>query len=250
MPRLKSLIGKKFGRLEVISRSETNIGNKPAWQCQCSCGKQAIVSGYRLVGGNTQSCGCLQHESAVNLFDLTGQRFGSLVVIRQAGHNCRGAAIWLCHCDCGNTKTIVSNNLREGRLGRYKTSSCGCNQYHLRIPPSKYVWFNYRGSAKRRNLPFSLTLERLTEIISQPCDYCGKPPSQAMSPSQTRKRKHPIYHDFRWNGIDRIDSAQGYVEGNVVPCCKACNELKSDKSREEFLRLVEAIYRHRIANIC
>lgn len=63
-----------------------------------------------------------------------------------------------------------------------------------------------------------------------------------MSPSQMRK--HSSYESFRWNGIDRIDSAKGYVEGNVVPCCKFCNEMKSDKSRDEFLQLIAAIYQH------
>jgi hypothetical protein len=36
------------------------------------------------------------------------------------------------------------------------------------------------------------------------------------------------------NGIDRIDSKLGYVEGNVVSCCKICNSAKGDLTLAEF----------------
>lgn len=54
------------------------------------------------------------------LKDLTGQRFGKLVVIKRV--QSRGkAARWLCECDCGKYKEIDSNHLRNG-----STKSCGC----------------------------------------------------------------------------------------------------------------------------
>lgn len=54
------------------------------------------------------------------LIDLTGQRFGRLVVIERA--ESRGEqTYWLCQCDCGNILTIKASNLRRG-----ETQSCGC----------------------------------------------------------------------------------------------------------------------------
>mgnify|MGYP006908855972 CR=1 FL=1 len=53
--------------------------------------------------------------------DLTGQRFGNLVVIRPNGKRFNKKA-WLCQCDCGNTKIIRSSNLRVDGT----TNSCGC----------------------------------------------------------------------------------------------------------------------------
>lgn len=58
------------------------------------------------------------------LIDLTGQRFGRLVVIKQQGFDKNRQAIWLCQCDCGNTKEILGSNLRKGR-----SKSCGCQQH-------------------------------------------------------------------------------------------------------------------------
>lgn len=55
------------------------------------------------------------------LKDITGQRFGLLTVTRQVGNTSRGAALWECLCDCGNTTRAVGTDLRGGK---YK--GCGC----------------------------------------------------------------------------------------------------------------------------
>lgn len=53
--------------------------------------------------------------------DLTGQRFGRLTVIEEAGHSSERIK-WLCKCDCGNiTSTPTTKTLRNGRC-----QSCGC----------------------------------------------------------------------------------------------------------------------------
>lgn len=53
--------------------------------------------------------------------DLTGQRFGRLVVLNECGTDKYGNYIWKCKCDCGNITTAASGNLRRGH-----TQSCGC----------------------------------------------------------------------------------------------------------------------------
>ena len=55
------------------------------------------------------------------LIDLTGQRFGRLVVEEFAYVDKHGNAIWRCKCDCGNLKTVGSREIRKGI-----TKSCGC----------------------------------------------------------------------------------------------------------------------------
>lgn len=61
------------------------------------------------------------------LVDLTGQKFGRLTVIERAGKAAHGDhAKWLCQCECGNTITALSNNLRFGN-----TTSCGCFQSEI-----------------------------------------------------------------------------------------------------------------------
>lgn len=53
--------------------------------------------------------------------DLTGQRFGRLVVIRECGRDKYGQVLWLCRCDCGNELVVRGYSLRIE-----ETQSCGC----------------------------------------------------------------------------------------------------------------------------
>jgi hypothetical protein len=57
--------------------------------------------------------------------DLTGQRYGRLVVlepIKKTPQKRRGfRKYWLCRCDCGNEKYVEHGHLRSG-----DTRSCGC----------------------------------------------------------------------------------------------------------------------------
>lgn len=57
-----------------------------------------------------------------SFIDLTGKRFGMLVVIERS-RNMRDESGWLCRCDCGNEKVIASYPLRKG-----KTVSCDCRR--------------------------------------------------------------------------------------------------------------------------
>lgn len=61
------------------------------------------------------------------LIDLTGERFGRLLVLERAedyvpynDHSQRKVQ-WLCRCDCGTECLVLSQNLRRG-----STRSCGC----------------------------------------------------------------------------------------------------------------------------
>lgn len=54
--------------------------------------------------------------------DLTGQRFGRLLVLSCSGRNRSGRVTWECRCDCGVVKpAVLTDNLRSGA-----STSCGC----------------------------------------------------------------------------------------------------------------------------
>ena len=59
------------------------------------------------------------------LDDLTNLRFNRLLVIERdedyIQSNGRHRVRWKCLCDCGNTKSILVDNLKRGL-----TESCGC----------------------------------------------------------------------------------------------------------------------------
>ncbi len=55
-----------------------------------------------------------------NFIDLTGQRFGRLLVLN-ASVPAKSSTRWECRCDCGAIAIIATGNLRHGH-----TRSCGC----------------------------------------------------------------------------------------------------------------------------
>jgi hypothetical protein len=61
MKRYKDEIGKKYGKLTVISKYDRQ-NRIIRWLCKCDCGNECIVSGVSLRSGNTKSCGCLVHK--------------------------------------------------------------------------------------------------------------------------------------------------------------------------------------------
>lgn len=57
--------------------------------------------------------------------DLTGQKFGSLLVIKRVTHgNKPNNAHWLCECTCGNKLIVRSDNLMTG----HSTQCCKCGK--------------------------------------------------------------------------------------------------------------------------
>ncbi len=62
-------------------------------------------------------------ERGKKLIDLTGMKFGKLLVLERSANDKRGYPQWLCRCDCGRTKVILGNSLRRGI-----TKSCSCYQ--------------------------------------------------------------------------------------------------------------------------
>ena len=58
----------------------------------------------------------------MKVVDITGQRFGRLIVIERRGSMYdKPVSAWLCKCDCGNEKIVSLIHLRNGA-----TKSCGC----------------------------------------------------------------------------------------------------------------------------
>lgn len=69
--------------------------------------------------------------------DLTGRRFGRIVVLGRVGSSPGRISIWRCRCDCGTEFNAYASNLKSGR-----TRSCGClkadmNRKRIRIKEEK-----------------------------------------------------------------------------------------------------------------
>jgi hypothetical protein len=118
--QFQDLSGQHFGRWTVRAYAERR-GPHHYWACICDCGMEKAVAQNSLKKGLSTSCGCLKRELAGRrLQDLTGQRFGRLVVIGRTENRGR-ETVWNCRCDCGNETSVFATALKQGL-----TRSCGC----------------------------------------------------------------------------------------------------------------------------
>lgn len=119
------LLGKTFGELTVLSRTE----NQPKsggvwWHCQCSCGNTYDVPGTLLVKGRRTHCPGEQHERNYASTDITGQKFERMTALYPTEkRDSKGSVIWHCRCDCGNEVDISYNSLMYTHI-----QSCGCRK--------------------------------------------------------------------------------------------------------------------------
>ena len=95
---------------------------------------------------------------------------------------------------------------------------------------------SYRRWAKIRKVPFKLTFEQFKTIVAKPCCYCGRPPEPVSMPKR--------HGSFICNGIDRVKNQLGYTMRNSAPCCRWCNQAKSNFTLEEFLEHIKRIWAH------
>lgn len=66
MPKVEIQNGQQFGRLTVVYNQGFTDGFI-RYMCKCECGTMKVVPKYRLLTGNTKSCGCLRRAVTGNM---------------------------------------------------------------------------------------------------------------------------------------------------------------------------------------
>lgn len=113
-------IGKRYGKLVVIEKTEKRYHGTTIYKCLCDCGNYKEVDINKLHTGHTKSCGCGKRHFK----DIKGQRFGRLVALEYLGTEKKSnyfVTKWKCKCDCGNECVVNLSSLNSGY-----TVSCGC----------------------------------------------------------------------------------------------------------------------------
>lgn len=143
-----------------------------------------------------------------NLIDISGVRFGRLLVIAKERQSTIRQVRWLCRCDCGTELHVLSISLR-----RKQTTSCGCfhreafgaiTRTHGKSSTFEFqVWIGIRNRC-------------MNPRTSRYADYGGRGIAVC-------DRWAASFEDFladmgqapsRQHSIDRIDNNAGYSPGN------------------------------------
>lgn len=148
--------------------------------------------------------------------DLTGRKFGRLVVIRPAGKRGRNA-VSLCQCKCGVEKTVMNFNLLSER-----TQSCGC--LHRENASARVKKNPPRlKHGLRRTITYNCWQGMIARCIDSRCvnypRYGGRGITVCSRWSDPDKGLLNFVEDMGQrptpaHSIDRIDSEKGYEPGN------------------------------------
>ncbi len=156
-----------------------------------------------------------------HLIDITGHRFGRLLVIRR-GENRQKKPAWLCRCDCGNEVEVRGSSLR-----RYKsTNSCGCiskSQGGASKGPEAITYSSWISAVRRCHNPTDKDYPRYGAKGIKMCDawkdsfnnflaYIGPRPS--VSHTLDRINRHGDYEpgNVRWATITTQNRNRGFIK--------------------------------------
>lgn len=194
----------------VRRTDEKSAAGTSIWECLCDCGKTCVSEISSLARGHKKSCGC----AAFN--DLTGRRFGKLLVIKRLPENVGEKVAWFCQCDCGNTTHSTTDNLRNG-----KSMSCGC------------VRTKHNGKGTRLYRIYTGMKDRCTNTNSK---YWKRYGGRGISICQAWLDDFATFRDWAMaNGyapgltIDRIDNDGGYCPENCQWLTLLENATKSNR---------------------
>ena len=148
------------------------------------------------------------------LKDITGQRFGRLVVIDRAGSDTQGLATWLCKCDCGRSCVVRGAAMRKGN-----TKSCGC----LHVEGARIRRTSHGKSNTRLNGIWSVMKQRCYNSSNKNYNRYG---GRGITVCDEWRNDFQSFYDWAMaNGydenaptgqctLDRIDNDKGYSPDN------------------------------------
>lgn len=100
--------------------------------------------------------------------DLTGQKFGRLIVVKRVENDKSGNLKWLCQCNCDDKNEII---ILGGNLVSGHTKSCGC----LAKTNALKHGHNRKGKTTRTYRSWHMMIQRCTNPnYSQYKDYGGR----------------------------------------------------------------------------
>ncbi len=206
MSKRLDLIGKKFGRLLVISLNEemTKAKSKTFWNCKCECGNTKTISGHELMSGKIKSCGCFRNEnnkkmhikhngSGTKLYKVWCSMRGRCNCVTDKKYNIYGGrGITICE-EWNDFKNFndwaLANGYREGLTidridvnGNYEPSNCR--------------WVNNKVQSNNRRNNIIINIDGVEHTLMQWCEI--------LKPELTFETISRRYHKEGFKSVEQL----------------------------------------------
>jgi len=219
------------------------------WVCECGTRWEGTAAGRSSAKNpdKCRSCVISRTQKGVALRarrkprqtygDLTGQRFGSRLVLRKA--NVSGS--WLVRCDCGKEARISAPALVKG------VRCIVCYQRSKQGPISGEFWQRIQIGARARSKKFEITQGEAVSVFESQGGRCALTGTPLRLPATNREYNEWAASSPNMASLDRIDSALGYHVGNVQWVTKVANQSKQSMTNLEFVAFCQMVVRNHAA---
>jgi predicted SprT family Zn-dependent metalloprotease len=115
---IMEIIGKLFGKWEVLDFSHKDEKSNKYYSCKCECGFVKIHRSSTLRAGDSLQCKKCRMASLNKTIDLIGKKFGLWTVLSKYKNDSRNEWLYLCRCDCGLERGISGSSLKSKNTTR------------------------------------------------------------------------------------------------------------------------------------
>lgn len=230
---------KKRAKVVVELNSNSNSNSVVERKCTTCCKVKPIEDFNGIRGGQTKTCkGCRDANKKADAnrdkehrreLDRIASQKEERKAVKQAWKEAnpeKVAKLTLDYRDRQhntNQEEYLKRNAEVMTQWRIENPEKLLESNKKRLINKQYIMKGYINKCQKYGHEFALTQEQFDLIIEEPCYYCGDKQEKG------------------FNGIDRMDSTQGYVLENCVSCCINCNRLKCAVDNITFLQRVENI---------
>lgn len=194
----------------------------------------------------TKRKGQFKRDASGKGYDLTGEVFSRLTILREAEERLNGSKVWVCLCSCGKTAKV-----RAYALINKHTQSCGCQTINNKkgedhpktlkmkqiygddwVQSKNNTWYKRAAgiitTAKENGIPigFKTTYEfakYLQTITPETCPVFNVPLERGAG------KQH------KWSpSVDKIVPEMGYVQGNIQIVSQLANAMKQNATHEQL----------------
>jgi len=156
--------------------------------------------------------------------DLTNMRFGKLLALEPVKKPYNTKYYWLCECDCGNKKIIMSSNLIKGI-----STTCGCGKIEIGKITTKHGMTNTR--------IFKIWVGVRKRCTNPKCESYKHYGGRGIKISDKWNNFIDFYNDMKEGyaddlSLDRIDTNGNYEPGN---CRWVTQKMQNRNRRNNYI---------------